>query len=109
MSIFLWVIVDTYVMINMTCCCLVATVFNNAYHHIDVYGDDIEVDYRGYEVGIVEILQLEICIIVNPRYNLISVHKTEGWFRSRNWYLNCTSYVWSKTTFVTKIQAILSG
>ena len=24
-----------------------ATVFNNAYHHINVYGDDVEVDYRG--------------------------------------------------------------
>ena len=32
----------------------VATVFNNAYQHIDVYGDDIEVDYRGYEVGIID-------------------------------------------------------
>ena len=26
------------------------TVFNNANQHINVYGDDIEVDYRGYEV-----------------------------------------------------------
>ena len=24
-----------------------ATVFNNAYHHINVYGEDVEVDYRG--------------------------------------------------------------
>lgn len=24
--------------------------FNNANQHINVYGDDIEVDYRGYEV-----------------------------------------------------------
>lgn len=24
-----------------------ATVFNNAYHHINVYGDDVEVDFRG--------------------------------------------------------------
>lgn len=29
----------------------IATVFNNANQHINVYGDDIEVDYRGYEVG----------------------------------------------------------
>ncbi|KAI0221788.1 GPI-anchor transamidase [Lamellibrachia satsuma] len=29
-----------------------ATVFNNAYQHINVYGDDIEVDYRGYEVTV---------------------------------------------------------
>ncbi|XP_071499687.1 putative GPI-anchor transamidase [Diadema antillarum] len=27
-----------------------AAVFNNAKQHINVYGDDIEVDYRGYEV-----------------------------------------------------------
>uniref|UniRef100_A0A6M2D8B0 Putative secreted protein n=1 Tax=Rhipicephalus microplus TaxID=6941 RepID=A0A6M2D8B0_RHIMP len=26
-----------------------ATVFNNAHHHINVYGDNVEVDYRGYE------------------------------------------------------------
>ena len=24
--------------------------FNNANQHINVYGDDVEVDYRGYEV-----------------------------------------------------------
>ena len=27
-----------------------ATVFNNAYHHINVYGDDVEVDYRGRQL-----------------------------------------------------------
>ena len=27
-------------------------VFNNANQHINVYGDNIEVDYRGYEVKI---------------------------------------------------------
>lgn len=27
-----------------------AMVFNNADQHINVYGDDVEVDYRGYEV-----------------------------------------------------------
>ena len=27
-----------------------ATIFNNAKQNINVYGDDIEVDYRGYEV-----------------------------------------------------------
>ena len=27
-----------------------ATVFNNANNQINVYGDDVEVDYRGYEV-----------------------------------------------------------
>ena len=30
---------------------LLATVFNNANQQINVYGDDIEVDYRGYEVN----------------------------------------------------------
>ena len=29
-----------------------ATVFNNQNQHINVYGDDIEVDYRGYEVTV---------------------------------------------------------
>ena len=29
----------------------IATVFNNANQHINVYGDDVEVDYRGYEVS----------------------------------------------------------
>ena len=29
-----------------------ATVFNNANQHINVYGDNVEVDYRGYEVCI---------------------------------------------------------
>ena len=33
---------------------IAATVFNNANQHINVYGDDIEVDYRGYEVRIVK-------------------------------------------------------
>lgn len=28
-----------------------AAIFNNAHHHINVYGDDVEVDYRGYEVS----------------------------------------------------------
>ena len=27
-----------------------AAVYNNANQQIDVYGDDVEVDYRGYEV-----------------------------------------------------------
>lgn len=30
-----------------------ATVFNNAHQHINVYGDDVEVDYRGYEVQLI--------------------------------------------------------
>lgn len=31
-----------------------ATVFNNAHQHINVYGEDVEVDYRGYEVSSME-------------------------------------------------------
>ena len=34
-----------------------ATVFNNANQHINVYGSDVEVDYRGDEVGGVTCLQ----------------------------------------------------
>lgn len=33
-----------------------ATVFNNAHQHINVYGEDVEVDYRGYEVSILCLL-----------------------------------------------------
>ena len=29
-----------------------ATVFNNQDHRVDLYGDSIEVDYRGYEVTV---------------------------------------------------------
>ena len=29
-----------------------ATVYNNADHRVDLYGDSIEVDYRGYEVTV---------------------------------------------------------
>jgi phosphatidylinositol glycan class K len=35
-----------------------ATVFNNANQHINVYGDDIEVDYRGYEVTVENFLRV---------------------------------------------------
>lgn len=31
-----------------------ATVFNNAYHHINVYGDDVEVDYRGKWILVID-------------------------------------------------------
>lgn len=34
---------------------LSATIFNDAKQQINVYGDDIEVDYRGYEVGRVSV------------------------------------------------------
>jgi len=29
-----------------------ATVFNNADQQLNVYGDDVEVDFRGYEVNV---------------------------------------------------------
>jgi len=35
-----------------------ATVFNNRNQHINVYGDDIEVDYRGYEVTVESFIRL---------------------------------------------------
>lgn len=35
-----------------------ATVFNNANQHINVYGDDVEVDYRGYEVTVENFIRL---------------------------------------------------
>ena len=62
-------IIDTLV-IYVACYCLVATVFNNAYQHIDVYGDDIEVDYRGYEVGIIDIV-ITIGTALSYIYNII--------------------------------------
>jgi len=35
-----------------------ATVFNNENENIDVYGDDVEVDYRGYEVTVENFVRL---------------------------------------------------
>lgn len=35
-----------------------AMVYNNAYQHINVYGDDVEVDYRGYEVTVENFIRL---------------------------------------------------
>lgn len=35
-----------------------ATVFNNAKGHINLYGDDVEVDYRGYEVTVQNFVRL---------------------------------------------------
>lgn len=34
------------------------TVFNNAHHQLNVYGDDVEVDYRGYEVTVKSFIRL---------------------------------------------------
>lgn len=35
-----------------------AQLFNNESHALDVYGQDVEVDYRGYEVTVSAFLQL---------------------------------------------------
>lgn len=35
-----------------------ATVYNNANKNINVYGDDVEVDYRGYEVTVENFVRL---------------------------------------------------
>lgn len=34
------------------------TVFNNANQHINVYGDNVEVDFRGYEVTVENFVRL---------------------------------------------------
>lgn len=45
---------------------LTATIFNNVNQHINVYGDDVEVDYRGYEVGhIIDAILVYSSIIVD--------------------------------------------
>lgn len=33
-------------------CCWFVQVFNNESHALNVYGQDVEVDYRGYEVTV---------------------------------------------------------
>jgi phosphatidylinositol glycan class K len=35
-----------------------ATVYNNAARHIDLYGDNVEVDYRGYEVTVENFIRM---------------------------------------------------
>lgn len=41
-----------------------ATVFNNADQQLNVYGDDVEVDFRGYEVICVHsCIQLKLSIV----------------------------------------------
>lgn len=48
-----------------------ATIFNNAHEQINVYGDDVEVDYRGYEVAIILFFILMIYWIIIHVYNRI--------------------------------------
>jgi glycosylphosphatidylinositol transamidase (GPIT) subunit GPI8 len=57
-----------------------ATVFNNANQHINVYGDDVEVDYRGYEVS-----------THTSERTLLSVHTC---------FLTCLPYFINKSKFV---------
>ena len=46
------------------CFSYIATVFNNANQQINVYGDDIEVDYRGYEVSFnTQWLEVTSCLL----------------------------------------------
>jgi len=42
-----------------------ATVFNNADQQLNVYGDDVEVDFRGYEVRLFLLLILLIFLVIN--------------------------------------------
>ena len=35
-----------------------ATVFNNARREVDLYGENVEVDYRGYEVTVENVIRL---------------------------------------------------
>ncbi|KAI2810578.1 hypothetical protein BLOT_001741, partial [Blomia tropicalis] len=42
------------------------TVFNNGQHHINVYGDDVEVDYRGYEVTTENFIRLLTGRVLSP-------------------------------------------
>jgi len=42
-----------------------ATVFNNADQQLNVYGDDVEVDFRGYEVRLFPLLILLIFLVIN--------------------------------------------
>lgn len=58
-----------------------ATVFNNANNQINVYGDDVEVDYRGYEVRCYEYLHTyiywfgsQMIILFTGIYDTSTVH-----------------------------------
>jgi len=45
-----------------------ATVFNNADQQLNVYGDDVEVDFRGYEVSLFPLLTLLIFSVINANF-----------------------------------------
>ena len=56
-----------------------ATVFNNANQNIDVYGDDVEVDYRGYEVFIIVYLS---CLKLKGVFHFVEPGQ-KLWIRSQ--------------------------
>ena len=39
--------------------------FNNANENINVYGDDVEVDYRGYEVSQLTEMEINDCLTIS--------------------------------------------
>lgn len=41
-----------------------ATVFNNADQQLNVYGDDVEVDFRGYEVNVFYHISVELLYFI---------------------------------------------
>ena len=50
-----------------------ATVFNNAYHHINVYGDDVEVDYRGKLYGYLSSMVILIILVLQDTMSLYKI------------------------------------
>lgn len=44
--------IAAFLILSLSLLFLSATIFNDVNQQINVYGDDIEVDYRGYEVGV---------------------------------------------------------
>lgn len=51
-----------------------ATVFSHKNMELNVYGDDVEVDYRGYEVGFIPVSQLHSVKVVHRKsMNLIII------------------------------------
>lgn len=56
-----------------------ATVFNNADRHINLYGEDVEVDYRGYEVNVenfIRVLTGRLPVATPRSKRLLSNHRS---------------------------------
>lgn len=54
------------------------TIFNSAGERLNVYGDDVEVDYRGYEVTVENVIRVltgetESCVCV-------FLERVDGWW-----------------------------